>query len=137
MKTDASETAEMASPARKEGRGEIVSPQTLQSYGVMGFWLIALVLFTLIFSAVRDIAALNEQIGVLDTQNAPGLELLKRSSKQEKFVERLHTDLQQLAETNSTAAQLLKEYFGSPAAPAPSTKPAGLNTNSAPANLAP
>ena len=93
----------------------------------------ALILLTLIFSTLRDIAALNEQIGILNTQNAPGLELLKKSAKQGEFVERVHSDLQQLASTNPTAAQLLKEYFGTTTPAAAPPKPSDPNTNSAPA----
>jgi len=72
---------------------------------------VGIMLLTLIFSTVRDIATFNRSIDEIARTDAPGQEMLKKSSKQTEFIEGVRSDLQKLAPTDPTAAQILKEFF--------------------------
>jgi len=72
---------------------------------------VGIMLLTLIFSTVRDIATFNRSIDEIARTDAPGQEVLKKSSKQTEFIEGVRSDLQKLAPTDPTAAQILKEFF--------------------------
>jgi hypothetical protein len=78
---------------------------------------ITLILLTLIFSTVRDIGGFNRRLNEIQEQNAPALDMLKRAPKQMEYVESMRVDLQKLAPTDPTAAQILQDFF--PAQPPP------------------
>jgi len=85
---------------------------------------VAIMLLTLIFSTVRDIAGFNRRLADIDKQEAPAIETLKKVPKQTDFVNGLQKSLQKLAPTDTLAEQTLEEFFPAPkqdtqAAPAP------------------
>ena len=75
-----------------------------------------IVLLTLIFSTSKDIYFLHKHKNALIVQNAKAAEPLLNAGKEAEFVEKLHTDLNQLAPTDPTAAKILADFFASPTA---------------------
>jgi hypothetical protein len=99
---------------------------------------ILIILLTLNFSTLRDIVALNKRMTQINEENAPALDLLKKSAKQSDFVNGLRTGLINLAPNDPAAADILKQFFPPPpvdksdaSAPPASSTPAA-STNSAP-----
>jgi hypothetical protein len=91
-----------------------VPAQPRQAFQYPIFVPFTIVLLTLIFSTVRDIAALNKRMAVMNTENAPQLEMLKQSGKQTAFIESLRDGVIKLAPTDPIAAEIARDFFPKP-----------------------
>jgi len=76
---------------------------------------LVIILLTLIFSTVRDIVALNRRLTIMNFENAPALEYLKKGTKQLEFRDALKDGLTKLAPTDPVAARILQDFYAPPA----------------------
>ena len=88
---------------------------------------VTIMLFTMIFSTVRDIAGFNRRLADIDRQEAPYLEKLKTVPKQSEFIDSVRASLSKLAVTDPYAARIMKQYFP------PEPKPDDQSKSTAPA----
>ena len=75
---------------------------------------VTIIVLTLIFSSVRDIAGFNRRLADIDEQNVPVLEMLKKVPKQTELIQSLQTGLKKLSVTDPDAAEILAEYYPPP-----------------------
>jgi hypothetical protein len=72
---------------------------------------VGIMLLTLIFSTVRDIATFNKGTANIERADAPSEEILKSASNLTDRIEMFRVALQKLSITDPVSAQIYKEYF--------------------------
>lgn len=110
--------------------GNVAAPPPRKDFQFPIFVPLAIMLLTLIFSTLRDIRALNLRMAAINEEDAPALEMLKKSGKQREFVDSLKEGILKLAPTDPIAAHIQTDFFPAqpytpppaPTAPAPAPK---------------
>lgn len=83
-----------------------------------------IVLMTLVFSTVRDMATLYKHTALIHHENAMATEPLRKAGEQGMFVDSLRIDLQKLASSDPAAARVVSDFFPPP--PPPPSPPPSL-----------
>jgi len=99
------------SPSESADAVGTVAPPPRQEPRFPLFIPVFIILLTLIFTTVRDIAALNKRMSAINEDEAPALEMLKNEPRQTDLVQGLRSGLQKLSPSDPVAARLLTEFF--------------------------